>query len=226
MLRGYCAMDKDAKIRSLEYEIKELIQSGNNIKRRHQLEAKLEELLAERYKMDSINETYKFGSHNATDLVERGKNTYGSKVDNSVCECPVCFGGGRHGLFACKNCLGTGKVENANNYKIKEEHDGTYTVTYADGSSSKRKEGFESKEDAQRWADSKFNSDGTEALKHGEDEQCEGGTPKKDKKKVGPFSENAVTKIEVECPDCGYEGEMTSKSGDVTCPECHKEFKN
>lgn len=60
-----------------------------------------------------MEDTYTVGSHNRTELVNRGKNTYGSKVDNSVCECPVCYGGKRLGLLACNNCKGTGVVENA-----------------------------------------------------------------------------------------------------------------
>lgn len=64
-------------------------------------------------KENSMEDTYKFGNHNQTDLTTRGKNTYGSKVDNSVCECPVCFGGKRLGMFACKNCKGEGIVRNA-----------------------------------------------------------------------------------------------------------------
>ena len=60
-----------------------------------------------------MGDPYKFGNHNSTELINRGKQTYGSKVDNSVCECPVCFGGKRVGLLACNNCKGTGKVENA-----------------------------------------------------------------------------------------------------------------
>lgn len=94
-----------------------------------------------------MDETYKFASHNATDLLERGKKTYGSKVDNSVCECPVCYGGGKMGLFACSNCKGTGKIEN------------------------------------------KGAKDGKEVLEHQEDEQCEGKSPVKTKKKVGPYFE-------------------------------------
>ena len=55
---------------------------------------------------------YKFDSVTAADKISKGQHTYGSKVDNSVCECPTCYGGGRLGMFACKNCKGTGKVAN------------------------------------------------------------------------------------------------------------------
>lgn len=89
---------------------------------------------------------YKFGSHNSAELIGRGKSTYGSKVDNSVCECPVCFGGKRLGMLVCNNCKGEGVIKN--------------------------------------------DSEGQEALNHGEDEQCEGDSPVKMKKKMGPYSEN------------------------------------
>jgi DNA-directed RNA polymerase subunit RPC12/RpoP len=68
-------------------------------------------------KENGMEDTYKVGNHNRTALIERGKHAYGSKVDNSVCECPECYGGGKLGLFACRNCRGTGKVENAEKLK-------------------------------------------------------------------------------------------------------------
>lgn len=58
-----------------------------------------------------MQDSYKFSSGKG--LLERGQHTYGTKVDNSMCECPECYGGGRLGLFACKNCKGSGKVENS-----------------------------------------------------------------------------------------------------------------
>ena len=64
-------------------------------------------------KDNSMQETYHVGNHNREALVHRGQRAYGSKVDNSACECPVCFGGGRRGLFACKNCKGEGVIRNA-----------------------------------------------------------------------------------------------------------------
>lgn len=56
------------------------------------------------------NKGYKFHRATATDLMERGRNTYGSPRTNS-CDCPECYGGGRLGLLKCNNCKGTGKVE-------------------------------------------------------------------------------------------------------------------
>lgn len=95
-------------------------------------------------KENNMSDPYKFGSHNATELLDRGNRTYGSKKDNSVCECPVCFGGKRVGLLACHNCKGTGIVENEKDqdywvtklevagHKVKEEG-GKYTVTTKSG---------------------------------------------------------------------------------------------
>ncbi len=65
-----------------------------------------------------MSDPYKFGSHNAEEMVNRGKHTYGSKVDNSVCECPVCFGGKRIGLFNCENCKGEGVVKNSDGSEV------------------------------------------------------------------------------------------------------------
>lgn len=62
-------------------------------------------------KENNMQDTYKVGMHNRDELVSRGQHTYGSKVDNSVCECPVCFGGKRLGMFACNNCKGEGVVK-------------------------------------------------------------------------------------------------------------------
>lgn len=63
-------------------------------------------------KENSMQDTYRVGTHNRDSLVSRGKSSYGSKIDNSVCECPVCMGGKRFGMFACKNCKGEGTIRN------------------------------------------------------------------------------------------------------------------
>lgn len=69
-------------------------------------ESKIDELL----KRKKNSDPYKFNYVTAADKINKGKHIYGSKIDNSVCECPECYGGGRLGLFACRNCKGTGKV--------------------------------------------------------------------------------------------------------------------
>ena len=54
-----------------------------------------------------MSDTYKFNKD--LGMVERGKDRYASKETHT--ECGVCFGGGKHGLFACENCKGTGKIK-------------------------------------------------------------------------------------------------------------------
>lgn len=120
---------------------------------------------------------YKFGNHNKEEFLGRGKSTYGSKVDNSVCECPVCFGGKRIGLLACKNCKGTGTVENSTyackecGYKFSEEE-------------MKKIDGEECPECG--GPITRKNSDGTEVLKETEESEKK---PSPSKKKVGPYAE-------------------------------------
>lgn len=60
----------------------------------------------------TTKQEYKFSREGSNTLLQRGLHNYGTKVDNSVCECPECYGGGRLGLFACRNCKGSGKIEN------------------------------------------------------------------------------------------------------------------
>jgi len=55
-------------------------------------------------------ESYKFKGGQG--MLERGDKGYGSKKSNT-CNCPVCEGGSKLMLFQCKNCKGTGQVENA-----------------------------------------------------------------------------------------------------------------
>lgn len=98
-------------------------------------------------KENAMNEPYKFADHNASQLLERGRDRFGSPKNNS-CDCPKCYGGGRYGMFACENCKGIGKI-------VVNENEGQ------------------------------------EVLKHGEDEQCEGGSPVKKKKKMGPYFEGS-----------------------------------
>lgn len=70
-----------------------------------------------------MEDTYKFGNHNAADLMERGKNRYGTNA-NGKCDCPQCYGGGRFGMFACENCKGTGLVENSDGTDVLEKQEG------------------------------------------------------------------------------------------------------
>lgn len=51
---------------------------------------------------------YKFSGGRG--LMERGSDRYGTHSNDK--ECPTCYGGGRYGLFNCKECGGTGHVKN------------------------------------------------------------------------------------------------------------------
>src|ERR1019366_39023 len=57
-----------------------------------------------------MSEPYKFKGGQG--MMERGQSVYGSKKTN-MCNCPVCEGGSKLMLYQCKNCKGTGQVENA-----------------------------------------------------------------------------------------------------------------
>lgn len=53
-------------------------------------------------------------------MLERGHDTYGSKENSH--ECPICYGGGRHGALKCHNCKGSGRILKNANVKITVKH--------------------------------------------------------------------------------------------------------
>lgn len=61
---------------------------------------------------------HQFNHGTVNETVNRGLAAYGSKVDNSMCDCPSCEGRGGTGYLKCKNCKGTGQVENKKNSDI------------------------------------------------------------------------------------------------------------
>ena len=139
-----------------------------------------------------MNEPYKFGNHNASELLEKGRDRFGSPKTNS-CDCPKCYGGGRYGMFACENCKGTGQIQNSKGKKVfKTEAEANKYADHLENQDYKDIHVYETGntytveyEQGQRNND----SDDQEVLEHQEDEQCEGGSPVKTKKKMGPYFE-------------------------------------
>ena len=160
-----------------------------------------------------MGDQYKFGSHNAVEFIDRGRSRFGSPRTNE-CECPVCFGGGKHGMFACENCRGTGKVKN--------EEGGTKCPNCSgDLKKLKDQNRFRCEAcDEEFWPSQLKNAkdggkcatcDGTGKVGGKECKECSG---------TGFEMSNSKDNAKLECMECGAMFSRSNPTADTKCPKC------